>query len=170
MDAKWFALQSKPNKEGLLWEQLLSRRIETFYPRIRVQVSNPRARKLRSYFPGYLFVHVDLAAVSASSLKWMPGARNLVSFDGEPASIPDGLVGAIRRRVEEINDAGGELFDELKRGDTVWIESGPFAGYEAIFDARLSGQERVRVLLKLLQKRHLPVDLPAGQIQRKKQR
>jgi transcription antitermination factor NusG len=50
----------------------------------------------------------------------------------------------------------------------VVIQDGPFAGYEAIFDTRLPGRERVRVLLKLLQKRQVPVDLPAAQIKLKK--
>jgi transcriptional antiterminator RfaH len=60
MAVEWFVLHSKPHKEELLAEQLELRRIETFYPRIRVQVVNPRARKVRPYFPGYVFMHVDL--------------------------------------------------------------------------------------------------------------
>ena len=66
--------------------------------------------------------------------------------------------------------AGGELFDGLKSGDEVYIPDGPFAGYEAIFDAHLPGSGRVRVPLKLLQKRQKPVDLPAGKTRRKNHR
>ena len=89
-------------------------------------------------------------------------------FGGEAAHVPEGLIHAIRQRVEEINAAGGELFDALKSGETVVIHSGPFAGYEAIFDARLPGTERVRVLLKLLHNRQLQMELPAGQVRPKK--
>lgn len=60
------------------------------------------------------------------------------------------------------------MFDVLKIGATVVIHSGPFAGYEALFDARLPGSDRVRVLLKLLKNRQMLVDLPAGQIRPKK--
>jgi transcriptional antiterminator RfaH len=74
------------------------------------------------------------------------------------------LINAIRQRVDEINSAGGELFDILKSGETVLVHSGPFAGYEAIFDARLPGKERVRVLLKMLRDRKMPIELPAGYI------
>lgn len=45
------------------------------------------------------------------------------------------------------------------------IQARPFAGYEAIFDARLSGCERVRVRLKLIIKQQIPLDLPSGQVQ-----
>ncbi|MBU2609708.1 MAG: hypothetical protein KJ606_02000 [Chloroflexi bacterium] len=170
MPAHWYALHSKPRKEDFLWGQVCAHEIENFYPCIRVQRVNPRARKIRPYFPGYLFIHVDLEKTNLSLFKWMSGASGLVSFDGEPAHVPDGLIHAIRQRVDEINAAGGELFENLKQGEPVVIQDGPFAGYKAIFDARLPGSERVRVLLKLIQNQQMRLDLPAGQIQRKKQR
>jgi transcription antitermination factor NusG len=168
MTLRWYALRSKPRKEEFLAEQLVLRKIETFNPRIRVQTVNPRARKVRSYFPGYLFLHLDLEKSGTASMQYIPGSAGLVQFGGEAANVPDGLIHAIRARVDEINAAGGELFESLKRGEVVVIHSGPFAGYEAIFDARLPGMERVRVLLKLLKARQMPVDLPVGQIRPKK--
>ncbi len=168
--APWYVLQSKPQKEGLLCEQLALRGFETYYPRVRVRTVNPRARKMKSYFPGYLFVQLELKKTDLASLRWLPGAVGLVSFQGEPADVPDNLVQAIQKRVDEINAAGGEHLEGLKPGDTVTIQDGPLAGQEAIFDKRLSGPDRVRVLLNLLQGRRLPVDLPAGQIARKNRR
>lgn len=166
MTERWYVIRSKPRKEEFLQNQLLIRKIEVFAPRIRVQRVNPRARKTKPYFPGYVFIKIDLEQFNLSSLQWMPGATNLVSFGGEPAFVPDSLIQAIRRRVDEINDAGGELLEELQPGDPVAIQSGPFAGYEAIFDARISGDERVRVLLKMMSDRHIPAEVSAGQIER----
>lgn len=163
----WYVLRSKPNKETLLWEQLCIRKVEAFHPQIRVQTVNPRARQVRAYFPGYVFVRVDLAQIGLSSLQWMPGAVGLVSFDNQPSMVPDALIHAIRKRVDEINGAGGEIFHRLKHGDPVQIQSGPFAGWEAIFDARLPGTERVRVLLKLLEGRSAKLEVPAGLLERK---
>jgi transcriptional antiterminator RfaH len=168
MAVSWYVLHSKPRKEELLAEQLELRKIETFAPSIRVQVVNPRARKVRPYFPGYIFVRTDLEKIALSTLHYVPGSTGLITFGGAPAYVPDGLIHAIRQRVDEINSAGGELFDVLKTGETVVIHSGPFSGYEAIFDHRLPGTERVRVLLKLLRNRQMPVDLPAGHIRPKK--
>ncbi|MFZ5877802.1 MAG: transcription termination/antitermination protein NusG [Chloroflexota bacterium] len=153
MPVYWYVLHSKPNKEELLWEQLNIRKVETFYPRIRVQPVNPRARKVRPYFPGYVFVHVDLERVGISALNWMPGATGFVSFDQQPAVVPESLIYAVQKKVDTINAAGGEVFEGLQSGDLVEIRSGPFAGYEAIFDARLPGRDRVRVLLQFLQGR-----------------
>jgi len=168
MTTYWYVLHSKPHKEDMLAEQLELRRIETFAPRIRVQVVNPRARKVRSYFPGYIFIRADLKNLGLSVLQFVPGSAGLITFGGEPAFVPDGLIQSIRQRVEEINSSGGELFDVLRSGETVLVHSGPFAGYEAIFDMRLPGTERVRVLLKLLRNRNMPVELPAGYVRPKK--
>ena len=171
MTAQWYALQSKPMKESLLYEQLKLRGIECYYPFIRVQPVNPRARKVRAYFPGYVFGHLDLEEMGPTTLQWIPGAIGVVSFDGIPSFVPDNLVAAIRRHVDEINAAGGEHLAGLKPGETLVIQGGPFDGYEAIFDACLAGTERVRVLLKLLRARQMSVELPAAQIQpRRKQR
>jgi len=164
MSLTWYVLHSKPNKEDFLYTQLLANRMEAFCPSIPVQPMNPRARKVKPYFPGYVFVQLDLENTKASGLAWMPGANGLVSFDGHPADVPEGLIRAIRRRVNEINAAGGELMESLKSGDSVTIQDGPFAGYQAIFDSRVSRADRVRVLLTLLKNRQVPLELSAGQI------
>jgi transcriptional antiterminator RfaH len=167
---QWYALRSKPNREEALWREASARGFEVYFPRTRVQPVNPRAHKTKAYFPGYMFVQTDIKAVGISALTWMPYSNGLVSFGSEPASVAEGLIPAIRKRVDEINAAGGEIFHGLKRGEAVTIQAGPFAGYEAIFDMRVSGTERVRVLLKLLSRQEVPLELSAGQIQRNNRR
>jgi transcriptional antiterminator RfaH len=165
MGQHWYALRSKPRKEDTVFLQLNNQKIDNFFPRIRVHPINPRSKKVKPYFPGYLFVNVDLDEKGRSAFKWMPHTLGLVSFGGEPALVPDNLIQALIKRVEEINEAGGEVFDNLKPGDKIRIHDGPFSGFEAIFDSRISGKERVRVLLAFLgQPRQVPVELNASQI------
>ena len=169
MAEHWYALRSKPRKEEVVWRQVRTQGYEIFYPRLKVNPVNPRARKLRPYFPGYMFVSVDLGEAGLSTFQWMPHAMGIVCFGEEPAIVPEHLIHAIRKRVDEIAAAGGEIFDGLSSGDSVVINAGPFAGYEAIFDARLPGSERVRVLLQLLNNsRQVPLELEVGQIRKKK--
>ena len=163
---QWYVMQSKPQKEKLLYEQLRSREIETFYPSIRTKPVNPRARKYKSYFPGYMFVHVDLDLVGISALQWVPGAVGLVNFGGEPASVAESMLQAIRNKVEKISANALNPAAAFKPGDTVSINEGPFSGLKAVFDTRLSDSQRVRVLLEVLRARQLRVELPAGHIQR----
>ena len=71
----------------------------------------------------------------------------------------------------QIQDAGGETLHGLNPGDRVLIEDGPFQGYCGVFDTRLSGRDRVRVLLTMLQSgREVPVELKIGQISKEKAR
>lgn len=160
----WYALQSKPQQENFLWGQLCMQNIDAYYPRIRVQTVNPRSKKIKPYFPGYMFVNVDLDQVGISTLQWMPGAARMVSFGNEFAPIPDHLIQAIRERVDTLSVSDSELFANLRRGDVVVLRSGVFAGYEAIFDSRLPGHDRVRVLLKLLENQQFRMIVPTGQI------
>lgn len=168
MNQQWYVLRSRPNKEMTLWQELSARGVDCFYPHLRIRPVNPRSRKIQPYFPGYLFLHADMEQLGMGTLQWMPFSSGLLAFDGVPATVPHNLVQAIRQRLEQINAAGGEQVMGLKHGDPVVIHTGPFAGYEAIFDARLPGRERVRVLLKLLQMRDVNVELAITQIEKKK--
>ena len=168
MAVGWYVLRSKPRKEDFLYGQLCARKIEAYYPKLRVKPVNPRSRKIKPYFPGYLFVHVDLEEIDLSSLQWMPGSIGIVSFEKEPSWVPDAVVNAIRKQVAAINVAGGENLVGLVAGDEVTVQSGPFVGYKAIFDMSLSGNERVLVLLQLLENQNMRLELPANQVKKRK--
>jgi transcription elongation factor/antiterminator RfaH len=168
MSLSWYAIRSKPNKEDFLAGQLQSREVEVFFPVLRVKPVNPRSRKERPYFPNYLFVHVDLDVVNISDFRWMPGASGLVSFDGEPASVPDLLIVALKKQIDQQNALLHDQTSNFQQGEEIQIEDGPFAGYEAVFDIHLSGHDRVRVLLSLLQGRRVPVEIGGRQIRRVK--
>ena len=166
MSVHWHVLRSKPRKEAALARYARSNGHEVFYPTIPVKPVNPRASKIKPYFPGYLFVQTTLAELGESTFRWMPFSNGLVWLGGEPAVVPDPVVGVIMRRVEEIWEVGGLTFDGLKKGDRVLIQDGYFEGYQAIFDIRLPGSERVRVLLKMLSDRYVPVEIDEGLITR----
>jgi transcriptional antiterminator RfaH len=156
---KWYVLQSKLNKEEFVLQQLNLRKITAYLPYIQAHPVNPRSRKIKPYFPGYLFININLDAVGLSSLQWIPGTIGLVSFGGEVASVSDDFLQPIRDHLAQFNSAGVRPQRKLVSGERVIIQSGAFAGYEAIFDSYLPGHERVRVLLQLLQDRQVKLDL-----------
>jgi transcription antitermination factor NusG len=168
MMESWYCIRSKPNKEEFLCGQLTAREIEVFYPRLRVEPVNPRASKIRPYFPGYMFVYLNLDEIGTNALQWMPGALGLVFYGNEPVLVQEELINAIRNRVEAVNASREAWPSGLKPGDTVRVIAGPFTGYEGIFDLRLAGSERARIFLFLLEQQ-MKVDLPATYIQLKGQ-
>ncbi|MBW6466717.1 MAG: hypothetical protein K0B06_09450 [Brevefilum sp.] len=168
MSLSWYVLHSKPNKEDFLYSQLRIREIEVYYPRLRVTPINPRSRKVKPFFPGYLFVNVDLDQTPISSLAYVPGANRVISFDHEPAIVPDTIMQTIQTNVDRINQNPDLIYNQLSHGDPVTIQGGPFEGYEAIFDTRLDGSERVRLLIKLLRGHQMRVQVPAKMVKPKK--
>lgn len=165
----WYVMHSKPQKERWLCNQLNTLQIETYYPCLYMRNGKSSLCSSKAYFPGYLFVNVDLEQIGRSLLKWIPGSLGLVAFGDEPASIPDGLLQRIRHRIDELNGARNRMLDGLKPGDEVMIHSGPFAGYDAIFCSRLRDSERIQVLLKVIQDQIIRVDLQVNQIKATKQ-
>lgn len=181
MAAHWYTLHVKPHKERFVHERLLSpegipylgelaaeRPIEVFFPAVRVKPKNPRAAKTRPYFPGYLFVRADLEVLGDNAFSWIPGAHGLVRFGDVPAAVPETLIRELKQRMIQIEEAGGLVVATLKPGDPVRIVSGPFAGYEAIFDAQLPGRERVQVLLAFLSKHPQRVEMNPEDVEKVK--
>ncbi len=162
MTNTWYVLQCKPQKEDVVYKQLCTREIETFYPKVRTKSTHSHKFRFKPYFPGYLFICFDVN--QHSELKWLPGTIDLVSFGGEPASVPYSIIHTIRQKVNEINAIGSAMIEnQYLPGDNVTIRSGLLDGCKAIFDSHLSDTQRVRVFLECLHQQ-IMVNLPAEYI------
>ncbi len=168
MSQSWYALRVKPHKERAVAEYLKLREATYYAPFIRVKPINPRAAKQRPYFPGYLFVHADLETLGQQAFSWIPGTRGLVTFGEEPAIVPEPLIHELQQRLTQLNAQGGIEQVKFQKGEHVQVVSGPFAGYEAIFDMQLSGKERAQVLMRFLSDHPQPVKLNLADIQKVK--
>ena len=155
----WHVLRSKPHKEDSLFRFVSAEGYRVFYPQIPANPVNPRARKIKSYFPGYMFVHACLAEIGQNAFQYLPFSMGLIWLGGEPAVVPETVVGALQTRLAEIWDAGGLIYRDLEPGERVVIQEGVFEGYEGIFDAYISGNDRVQILLKMLNDRFVPMEI-----------
>ena len=170
MSEQWYVLRSKPHSEDAAYRQVQSQKITAYYPCMKIRTVNPRARQLRPYFPGYLFVHTDLTSTGISVFQYMPHSGGLVCFDGIPALVPDTVLTGIQKTLDEITLSGRMWYDELQHGDPVLIHSGPFRDYQAMFHSRVSGTDRVRLLLEMVRGNTITVTLDAAHIESTKRR
>lgn len=151
MPTAWYVARTTPLGEYRARDYLESVGVECFLP--VVATSKPRrGRADTPLFPGYLFVHCD--AVSARNTLFYPerGVRGLVTFDGIAPSVPQELVDALKRKVEEINGSGG-LWRQYRPGEQVVVRlaGNPYAEVLAgVVAAAVSPRGRVRVLLHFL--------------------
>lgn len=159
----WYALRTKPHKEQIVQRQVEGLSVEAYYPHLRANSANPRAASVKPYFPGYLFLRADLNLVSLNTFQFMPNATGVVCFGGEPGVVPPAVIETLRQQLIAINASDREPI-KFQRGDRLVIRAGPFEGYQVIFDTRLSGHDRVRVLLDLMSQRSVSVELSAEQL------
>ena len=164
MPREWYALRVKPHKEKSVSHLLQMRKVEMFLPMLRVNPVNPRSAKEKPYFPGYLFIKADLNESGQNAFSWVHGTHGLVSFGDIPAVVPENLIHELRSKIEELN-VQEQTRISIKKGEAVRIVRGPFAGYEAIFDAHIPGSERVQVLLAFLSNYPHPFKLDESDIE-----
>ena len=148
---RWYALHTKPRKEHQVRDLLESRGIETYLPALPAAGRRPsRRRSAEPLFACYLFAHLDLGQVPLSSVNWTPGVNRVVSYGGQPAVVRDEIIGWLRRRLQAMD--GRDLFQglPLRPSERLRITAGPLRGLEAIFDRRLSGDDRARVFVELM--------------------
>jgi len=144
----WHALYTQPHREVIVNRQLENRDLEIYFPVLQFDRGHGRGIRLEPFFPNYLFVKADLTAASAYGLRWLPGVRRIVETDNEPVIIPDSVIATLQQRLEPATKRVMHKHEWLFRpGQKVVITSGPFKGFEAVFQHGLNGDQRVQILV-----------------------
>lgn len=160
---EWYAVFTKPRGENQALNALLAKDVEVYLPTIRVRPVNPRARHTQPFFPRYLFVRADLDAIGLSTINWTPGVTGVVTAGTRPVPVPEELIAALRKRLAHLEPPPEVAPVPFRPGEPVVIVGGPLQGINAVFDTRLDGKGRVRVLVEILQ-RQVAVDLDLGHL------
>ncbi len=131
---------------------------EVFFPRRRKV--RRHARKTESvlvpFFPGYLFVALDLSRDRWRSVNGTYGVARLVMQGERPAPVPAGVV-------EQLQESGDDMSviqwrPDIRPGESVRVVAGVFSDIVGRLE-RLDGAGRVRVLLQMMGG-HVPALLP----------
>ena len=146
---RWYAIQTKLNRERDVEKRLTNLSLEVFLP--RMQARRRIGRKFHwvkvPLFPGYVFTRLDMS-VSGRSARYAPGVKDFLTFGSQVAEVGEDIIEALRNRCP----GGIAQVDPVtaKPGDAVRINEGPFSGLEAVFERTLKSSERVAVLLEIL--------------------
>jgi len=145
---KWYAVMTKPRKEQTATYFLEQAGIETYYPEANecFSVKGRRCVRRSGLFPGYFFARFDYEK-HYRTVSYCRGVRKIVTFGQVPAEVESGLLDDIRRGLSR---QGMIPIPRLTHGEVIRISHGPLAGVEGVFDSRLSGKERIVVLLRAL--------------------
>jgi transcription antitermination factor NusG len=123
---RWFAVWTRSRHERAVFNQLTERRIEAFLPTTpRWSRWKDRTKKVDwPLFPGYCFAR--FAPASRLSVLKCTGVVSIVSFNGEPAPVPDEALEAIRTLLNSALPC--DPCPMLKTGTTVEVVHGPLKG------------------------------------------
>jgi len=160
----WFVIQTKPGDEHRVETHLLNQKIETFLPFIEAhQYRNGKmVQIIKPFFPNYLFARLDLK-FHYYKVKWTRGVSKILGSGDGPALISEKVIQMIKERIGKDNLV--KLEEELKEGDAVQVTSGPFKEFNGIFQKKISGNGRVRILLNMIGV-DVPIQLSRWQIKK----
>ncbi|MDX6385583.1 MAG: transcriptional antiterminator RfaH [Blastocatellia bacterium] len=147
--ARWYAVRTKPREESRADLNLRNWEVQTFAPMLReLRTSGYGSQYVnKSLFANYIFAHFNVNR-QLSKIRYTRGVRNVVSFGGNPISIDDNVIELIKARVDEDGFIRRDL--ELKVGDRIKINSGPFESLVGIFKRSTRDKDRVQILLDVM--------------------
>ena len=147
--SRWYVVQCLAHRESAAASHLCNQKYRVFFPRRRK--IRRHARKTESvlvpFFPGYLFVSLDISRDRWRSVNGTYGVAKLVMQGDYPVPVPVGVVEALRLSSDESSVL--EWRPEIRPGDAVRVIAGPFSDMIGQLE-RLDGAGRVRVLLEIL--------------------
>jgi len=147
---KWYVVYTKPRSEEKVCRLLESKSVEVFVPKMAVTKKKKRARItiIEPVFPNYVFVRLGLNPNFWYALKWTPGVRRILSFNGLPSPVPDEVIDFLKKRTEKKGFV--EPKATFNKGDKVRIKEGPFEGLVGIIEEARPSKERVKILMEIL--------------------
>lgn len=140
---------------------------EVVVPVERVQeLGKGGERKVSSskFFPGYIFVNMDLDEETWHVVKNTPKVTGFVGHSTTPPEVPDSEVRAIRQQMEEgaLRPKPKVLFEI---GESVKVMNGPFQDFNGTVEEVKPEKGKVRVLISIFG-RATPVELDFVQVEK----
>ena len=151
----WFCVQTKPNRESYARTHLERQGFETYLPFVKIQKTVRKKIQwvIRPMFSRYLFIKSG-SSTSYSKVESTLGVSKLVKFGDEIPLIPNGIIHSIKEHCElsEKDDSVMTIDEErFETGCQVKVLDGPYQGIEAIFCRYTNDQERIGILLEMMQ-------------------
>jgi len=138
----WYLVKTKSRMEGVAEMNLKNQEIDYFLPRFTVG-----KREGKVIFPGYIFIKPKKGN-TFQSIRSTRGVSDFVRFDMAFANASDEKIDELKEVVDVMNDRMDQT-NPYQKGEEVFIKSGPFKDFNAIFE-KYDGDKSAIVLINFL--------------------
>ena len=174
---KWYVVHTysgyENRVESTLWERIRQNGLESFFSEVLVpretpvEGKNDRRGPPRKFFPGYVFVKMELNTNTWHLINDTPRVTGFIGGGKEPGSVrpvPEREVLRITDQIAE-GTASPTPTERFEEGETVRVTEGPFANFSGTVDEVNVDKARLRVLVSIFG-RATPVDLEFSQVEK----
>ena len=151
ISARWYVVQTQVNGEAKAAQNLLRQGYAIYLPRYLKR--RRHARKVdftaKPLFPRYMFVAIDIASQRWRSIQSTFGVSRLVTNGDDPATVPEGVVHALKAREDDKGFIPLDSKPAFTPGDKVRVLAGAFMDSAGLFNG-LADHDRVSILLDML--------------------
>jgi len=145
----WYAIHTHPKQEERANSNLQAWGVKTLSPLVRERRSrfpDKTSYLTKPLFPQYIFAY--FVASSCLSKVWFTrGVHDVVHFGDSIAPVDDATIAFIESQLDADNVV---RLGELKCGDKVRINQGPFQSLTGVFEKNIKGTDRVMLLLEAI--------------------
>lgn len=120
--------------------------------------------KSKKFFPGYIFVKMQLTNETWHLVKNTPKVTGFVGDSTNPPAVPEDEVMRITQQIKE-GKMKPKLQIEFNKGENVRVKDGPFANFNGVVDEVQPDKGRLKVLVSIFG-RSTPIDLEFGQVEK----
>ncbi len=120
--------------------------------------------KSKKFFPGYIFVKMELTNETWHLVKNTPRVTGFVGSTTNPPAVPEDEVLKITQQIKE-GRMKPKLNIEFEKGESVRVKEGPFANFAGVVDDVNPEKGRLKVLVSIFG-RSTPIDLEFGQVEK----
>ena len=173
---KWYAVHTYSGFEDIvklaLEERIASSDIKKYFGDIIVPkedviektAKGGKKKVKRKFFPGYIFVRMNVNTDSWHLLKGTPKVTGFVGDQLNPAPIDESEMEKIVAQITEgVKRPKAKI--EFSKGDSVKITEGPFSGFNGVINEIKPDKSKLEVLVSIFG-RATPVELDFTQVER----
>lgn len=174
MAKKWYVIQAYSGYEGKvkasLEERIRQNGMDELFgdiliPKENVTENRPSGRRVtsRNFYPGYVFVQMEMTDESWHLVKDTPKVSGFVG-GRHPTAVPESEIAQIAQQVAE-GAAKPKPKVVFEAGDHVRVIDGAFANFTGTVEEVNPDKQKVKVLVSIFG-RATPVELDYGQVEK----